>query len=680
MAEPLGLRQQQKQSRSERILEAALSVFSRKGYHGSAVDEIADVSEVSKGGVYNYFPSKQALFLALLDRMAGLFLGRVEAALKDEPDPIARADIALQVVLQTFASHRTLSRLFFVEALGAGPEFTQRLASIRQQFADLIQRHLDEAVAQGAIPPLDTAVTARVWFGALNQVVTDWVLADPSASLEASYPTLRAVLLRGIGAEVPVEAATSTSTRPQPMPTRGSEPSAAPDLAGRLSPLLKQAIERARKLGSPVLASLSQPIPTHEPLAFFAAAEGSRFFWNRPRTGFALAGVGVAVGLTQPLAAEWQSLLADAVVESEDAIGTGPLAFGGLAFDPSRPASELWADFGPAAFTLPSYLLTCTDGTTWLTVNRLVDAEDNAQLLAHELAARLARLLSTPLPVPALTDVPLRAAEEPTRSGWTQAVLGAREAIRKEACEKVVLARHVTLKLEQPGDIAGALQRLRTDYPGCFVYAVARGDSVFLGATPERLVRLREGVVTTMCLAGSTRRGIDDAEDRALGLALLHNPKERAEHEFVVRGLREALVDVCDDLAPVSTPVLLKVKNVQHLLTTVVGRIREGLTVLDVVSRLHPTPAVGGYPRQTALQMIRKLEPFDRGWYAGPIGWFDAHGEGELAVALRCALIGPVGAHLFAGCGVVLQSDPDAEYAESELKLRPMLNALGALP
>lgn len=192
-------------ARHERILEAALQVFSRKGYRDASVDDIAVESETSKGGVYFHFPNKQAIFLALLERMAALLRSRVEEAIAAERDPVRKADIALQVVLHTFGSHRTLARLFFVDALGAGREFNQRMAALRSEFAALIQQHLDEAIRQGAIPPVDTAVAARVWFGAINEVVTAWVLQEPPGRLEEVYPTLRTLLLRSIGVQPPAD-------------------------------------------------------------------------------------------------------------------------------------------------------------------------------------------------------------------------------------------------------------------------------------------------------------------------------------------------------------------------------------------------------------------------------------------------------------------------------------------
>lgn len=189
------------QRRHERILDSALGVFSQKGYRAALVDDIAAEAETSKGGVYFHFPTKQAIFLALLDRTAALLRSRVEAAIAAEADPLARADLALWVVLETFGSHRTLARLFFVEALGAGREFNERMAALRADFAELIRRHLDEAVRAGRIAPLDTAIASRVWFGALNEVLTRWALAECPEPLEDILPALRPMLRRAIGAD-----------------------------------------------------------------------------------------------------------------------------------------------------------------------------------------------------------------------------------------------------------------------------------------------------------------------------------------------------------------------------------------------------------------------------------------------------------------------------------------------
>ena len=196
---PLEQLQLRSQQRHQRILDAATRVFALKGYHGTLVDEIAAEAETSKGGVYFHFPNKQAIFLALLDRLSDILRERIAAAVALEQDPVARAEAALRVVLETFGAHRRLTRLFMVEALGAGPEFNARMVQIRAAFADMIRVHLDEAIRRGVIAPLNTAVAATAWFGAVNEVVTHWALSESPEPLEDAYPTIRAMLLRGIG-------------------------------------------------------------------------------------------------------------------------------------------------------------------------------------------------------------------------------------------------------------------------------------------------------------------------------------------------------------------------------------------------------------------------------------------------------------------------------------------------
>ncbi len=197
--------QERAQRRQEQILDAALSVFARKGYERAAVEDIAAHSRTSKGGVYFHFPGKQAIFFALFERSAERLRAKVDAALAAEDDPVAKADAALQAVLRAFSRHRTLARFFLVEALGAGRDFHRRLAALNDEFTQLIKRHLDEAVASGRIESIDTEVAARAWYGALNAVITHWVLSKPASSLESAYASLRPLLMRSVGAAEPAE-------------------------------------------------------------------------------------------------------------------------------------------------------------------------------------------------------------------------------------------------------------------------------------------------------------------------------------------------------------------------------------------------------------------------------------------------------------------------------------------
>ncbi len=189
------------QTRQRRILDAAFQVFSRKGYRDASVDDIAGVSGTSKGGVYFHFPNKEAIFLAVLNRTTTRLLEKIELALATHEDPVAKADAALLTVVRTFGKHRALARLFMVEALGAGREFHRRMAEIHGEFAEVIQHHLDDAVSTGAIAAIDTEVAARAWFGALNEVITEWALSGRPERLEDAYDALRPLLMHSVGAK-----------------------------------------------------------------------------------------------------------------------------------------------------------------------------------------------------------------------------------------------------------------------------------------------------------------------------------------------------------------------------------------------------------------------------------------------------------------------------------------------
>lgn len=457
--------------------------------------------------------------------------------------------------------------------------------------------------------------------------------------------------------------------------------------------------------GRPILASLIEPVSWHDPLAFFErvrAVTQDGFYWEQPADGFALSGAGTAHVIAPEgrkrfarASVEWRRLVAHALIEGDsgEISGVGPLLTGGFSFDPERPGSRLWQAFPDARLVLPRFLLTVSGGQYWLTTNVLVSAGNDPEALAAALADERASLLGDggefavipPLPELGegdrgwgLPNTPLLTLEENLPAAdWQDVVAGGVDAVRGGSMEKVVLARQVSVRAESPFDVPEALQRLRDSYPTCYVFAVARGDQVFLGATPERLARLREREVRVTCLAGSRQRGTTPEEDRRLGNALLDSAKDRSEHAVVVRALREALSPVCSEVSSPVEPTLSSVRNVHHLYTPVTGTLANGACLLDIVARLHPTPAVGGFPSRAALRFIREREDLDRGWYAAPVGWIDRQGEGEFAVALRSALIAGSEASLFAGCGIMAGSDPEQEYAESWLKLRPVLSALG---
>jgi menaquinone-specific isochorismate synthase len=238
-----------------------------------------------------------------------------------------------------------------------------------------------------------------------------------------------------------------------------------------------------------------------------------------------------------------------------------------------------------------------------------------------------------------------------------------------------VLARRKELHAEGEFFIESALARLSLAYPQCAVFAVDGGKSSFIGATPESLARVENGSLSLTCLAGSAARGGSPEEDRRLEQELFDSPKERREHHAVVSMAVTTLKDLCRELRWDETPRVLKLGNVQHLLTSVTGQVGSDRGILDFVKRLHPTPAVAGVPTERALSFIREVEG-DRGWYAGPVGWIDHTGGGEFVVALRSALVRGDQAILYAGAGIVAGSEPDREFEETEMKFQPLLAAL----
>ncbi len=454
---------------------------------------------------------------------------------------------------------------------------------------------------------------------------------------------------------------------------------------------LQPGLLQAQHLGRPVVVSVVEPILTFDAIDLFERSQAEvteRFLWAHPSDDFALVGLGAAavveVGTSagagsrfRQAAEAWRALLADLIYAGPRGLpGVGPLLLGGFAFDGERPATDLWAGYPAGRLVLPRLTFTRHQERAWLTQTVRLSPTDNAVAIADELTALRDRVLAAaeiPTSVPPAAPTTLN--ELRSASDWQADVAKASQAVAAGEMKKVVLARAAQLEADTPFAAGRALRYLGANYHGCYIFAVARGERCFLGATPEQLIRLRHGEVRTMSLAGSIRRGRTAEEDQQLGQALQDSVKDRNEHSVVVQAMVEALFSVCPSLS-VGPTGLLKLGNIQHLCTPITGPVAENHTLLDLVERLHPTPAVGGRPRAVALEWIRAHEQLDRGWYAGPVGWVDARGEGEFAVALRSALLAGDRATLFAGCGIMADSDPEREYVESTLKLKPMLAAL----
>ncbi len=472
-------------------------------------------------------------------------------------------------------------------------------------------------------------------------------------------------------------------------------------VAGRLRAAAAVAAQQARTQDRLVLAWTTSQISPVEPVELFERSTehaADPMLWWRPDEDFSMVGAGCAWSFAgegpdrfAQAGGAWRSLMDGAVGPGSDddgrngtKQGAGPVVMGGFSFAAEGPAGPEWEGYPAGLLVLPRLLVTRVGGGCRLTLTVVMRPDGRGTLDADaelEISLGLLARLQRSGPsrqagvVERLPPTLLVAEEFPPAGQWKGIVEAAAQDVRQQLLRKVVLARGVRVRAAR-FDWARTLHRLRTGYPTCTLFAVARGDRCFLGATPERLVRVEEGMVSAMALAGSAPRGEAEDEDRRLGAMLLASAKDRIEHAVVVDVLREAISAACASVSVADTPSLLTFHNVQHLYTPITARMRDRLTVLDLVGRLHPTPAVGGVPRDDALGWIRRHEGLDRGWYAGPVGWMDRDGEGEFDVAIRSALVRRHEALLYAGCGIVGDSDPDEEYAESNLKLRPMLSAL----
>jgi menaquinone-specific isochorismate synthase len=453
-------------------------------------------------------------------------------------------------------------------------------------------------------------------------------------------------------------------------------------------------VEEAASVGAAwgerlTLCSYTREVPALSLLETLRLAQNEpRTYWKNDLLPVAYAGYGTAAILT----AEGQSRIAriqlqiDHLYEEAHITGdapreTAPRLFGGFAFAGHYTPSGIWSSFPSACFILPRVQFTQMDGKTWLTVSRNVESdvlprtalrhlENEADDLAESLACR------EPSAVPPThvkhIEYPLALDE------WRHMISEATQRIHTGELHKVVLSRVCDVEFADTIEPACALENLDARYPDCyrFLLEVEPGHA-FFGATPELIAEVHDSNLHTMALAGSRPRGATPDEDETLAQAMMDSPKDRQEHALVVDALRERVKPYARTLDVPDTPTICRLRNIQHLYSPVRAELETHFDVLDLVGELHPTPALGGTPRRAALEAIEQLETEERGWYAAPVGWVDANGDGVFAVAIRSAISDANRARLYAGVGIVADSDPDQEWDETGWKFRPLLGALG---
>jgi menaquinone-specific isochorismate synthase len=440
------------------------------------------------------------------------------------------------------------------------------------------------------------------------------------------------------------------------------------EIRARLQSEIRQ--RHAAGAGSPDLLRVEFVIPPINALTWLCGqTPGSRGYWSDRDDRFELAGVGRADMLTGDGGEDYEALMADLHGRLDRA--DGPVRyFGGMRFSLQGRRDEGWASFKAYRFILPRFEILRRDGQTRIACNfRAVEPLPRVE----EELARLAFPREA-----AAGQRPRRLAreDEPDAAGWRERVEAALAAFVPGEYEKVVLARKTRLRFDQPFTAVSLLRDLKPMTPSRFHFCFQPAAGVaFIGASPERLFHRRGRELYSEAIAGTRPRGAREDEDQRLAGELLGHEKERREHAHVVHAIRRALQELAATVESSPEPVILKLTQGQHLLTSFQARLKDGIRDGDILRVLHPTPAVGGAPTACALEDIARWEPFDRGWYAGPVGWL-SRDETEFAVAIRSALVRENVVDVFAGAGLVAGSAADEEWDEVENKMADFFDAL----
>jgi menaquinone-specific isochorismate synthase len=418
------------------------------------------------------------------------------------------------------------------------------------------------------------------------------------------------------------------------------------------------------------LVRLQVDAPPVDLLAWLAAQpDAMRLYWSGRDEMLATAGIGAALEVAAQTPAEYDTLLervADALAYAE----AGVRFYGGLRFQPGPTRHPEWAAFGYGRFVAPAFEYSLAGERACLAWQFVLASAENRPIQQQQLHAQLAAVMPpAPHLLPALPPVRDRRSL-PDRDDWQRQIETTLNLLQAPGLHKVVLARQSSYTFAWPLAPLALLQRLQHSAPKAFhFYFQPTEATAFLGASPERLYRRHGRNIESEALAGTRRRGRTSAEDRDLARDLFASDKEQREHRLVLERVRAGLTGLCSRVSAEPAPRIQSLEHVQHLAQALHGQLKEGISDAAIWRALHPTPAVGGWPRAAALDAIAALEPFDRGWYAGSVGWL-GRDSAELAVAIRSGLAQDDRLTLYAGAGIVPGSTPAAEWQETENKLR----------
>lgn len=425
------------------------------------------------------------------------------------------------------------------------------------------------------------------------------------------------------------------------------------------------------------LERISVPVGDLAPLHWLRGQRpGGRLYWAGREAGTEVAAVGIA-DLQESGVAESSAELHKRLAPLLDSAGPDARYYGGERFNPEAGTAEEWSAFGAHRFVLPRFELHRKDGASRLVCNLVLPRDVE---LRDEILEQIEDLELSPVAAMGGLPRPISRSDAPDRAGWRQNVERALESFVEGKMDKVVLARRAEFGFEEILDPALLVESLKSATPGCFHFFIEPEEgTAFVGASPERLYRRDGSSIKSEAVAGTRPRGDSEADDDELREELLESEKDRMEHSYVRDSIRAELGALCSSLEVDERISEMKLTQRRHLVTGVRGTLREGISDADILEAMHPTPAVGGYPREEALHEIASLEPFDRGWWAGPVGWIGADGA-EFAVGIRSGLVRGNRLALFSGAGIVGGSTPDGEWAEIEQKIGDFTRILGLEP
>lgn len=410
------------------------------------------------------------------------------------------------------------------------------------------------------------------------------------------------------------------------------------------------------------------------------------FFWKKPDESQTLLAIDKLLQFTEygsertqlshSKIEEWESTYKSNFGEFN--LDSIPLLFGGMKFSPEGNSNiSIWSDYADSDWFIPKILLVEKENKQFLVFNFIYEKKSQEQSFQtlEEYYNQFTGFNNDYSIKPGNEFVKFSNLKNETeRIEWLQKVNAALNEIAEGDYSKVVLSRRVELTLSNQPDLYKKLQSLTNDYPRCYIFAYRKNESIFFGASPEKLAKIEDGWVEADALAGSTQRGKTQHEDDQLANELLSSKKNLSEQNAVVEFITNSFSGFAEEIVYEEKPIIRKLSNIQHLWTPIKAKLKPGHTIFSILKDIHPTPAICGVPWSGALDFIKTTEGYNRGLYAGIVGWFNFDEHGEFAVSIRSGLLKNNKLYAFAGCGIVEGSDPEAEFEETELKLKPILS------